>query len=136
MSWERVTLGFGEGPLGDVVVARPLRTWWERLRGLLGTRLGDGCAQPVLLVHCDSVHTFGMAYAIDIALMAADGSVVHAERGVRPGHVVSAHGSVLVLERPSTEGPWPVGGEHVQCLSWEKGSGAIPCLERGAEHGI
>jgi len=50
-------------------------SWWQRLRGLLGRppmRDGEG----LLLLDCDSVHTIGMAYPIDVAFLDAEGTVV------------------------------------------------------------
>ena len=51
-------------------------SWWSRLRGLLARpplRRGEG----LLLTRCRSVHTVGMTYAIDVAFLDAEGTVVH-----------------------------------------------------------
>ena len=52
---------------------RLLSTWGERLRGLLGT---GPDAEPAMLVRCGSVHTFGMTYALDVALVGELGEVL------------------------------------------------------------
>lgn len=93
---------------------RVLRGWAERLFGLLGTHRGDGRAAPVSLVPCDSVHTFGMRYRIDVALVAADGRVLRSLRRVPPGRLVRAVGAEFALERPSESGPWPRVGSLVE----------------------
>ena len=70
----------------EVVVAwaEVLRSWWRRARGLLGTRLDSG-ARCVLLTPCASVHTFGMRYAIDVALVGESGEVLGSWRGPSDG---------------------------------------------------
>jgi uncharacterized protein len=60
----------------------------SRRRGLLGR---DGVEGALLLPSCRSVHTFGMAFAIDVALCAPAGAddelVVRATRTLRPGRM-------------------------------------------------
>lgn len=98
----------------EVVVARAevLRSWWRRTRGLLGTRLDSG-ARCVLLTPCASVHTFGMRYAIDVALVGESGEVLGSWRRLRPGRLVQARGACHALERPSMPGPWPCAGQQL-----------------------
>jgi uncharacterized membrane protein (UPF0127 family) len=58
-----------------------------RRQGLLGR---DGVDGGLLLPSCRSVHTFGMAFPIDVALCAPSGPdqlVVVATRTLRPGRV-------------------------------------------------
>ncbi len=109
-------------PGGEVLVrgtsgwrgrARLLASPWLRLRGLLGTCRGDELARLVLLTPCSSIHTFGMAYAIDVAFVSAAGVVVGSLRGVGPWRVESALGARYVLERPSSTAPWPQAGEEL-----------------------
>lgn len=83
---------------------KALRSGWERIKGLLGTRSDAG---PVALCGCSSVHTWGMKYPIDVALVAQNGVVVASERGVAPGRVVTAYGAYYALERPQAPQPWP-----------------------------
>jgi uncharacterized protein len=51
-------------------------TWWTRFRGFLGGRVpqrGEG----ILLTPCNAVHTYGMAFALDVVFLGADGGVLH-----------------------------------------------------------
>ena len=95
------------------MVARRLASPLERLRGLL---LTGRDARPVLLEDCASIHTFGMAYPIDVAFLARDGSCLLSVRGVPPGRVLGARGSARVLERPAAAGPWLARGERTALL--------------------
>ena len=98
----------------EVVVAQAevFRSWWRRARGQLGTSLDSG-ARCVLLTPCASVHTFGMRYAIDVALVGESGEVLGSWRGLRPGRLVRARGACHALERLSMPGPWPCVGQQL-----------------------
>lgn len=96
---------------GHCLTVRLLVTLWERLRGLLGT---EESAKPVMLVHCGSIHTFGMRYALDVALASRDGRVLRSKRQVPPGRVVSCRGAFYALERPAQKGPWPQEGDEMK----------------------
>lgn len=100
---------------------RVLRTWRERLVGLLGARRGGASSPPVLLERCGSVHTFGMRVRIDVALVDGRGRVLLSRRGVPSGRLLSARGAIAALERLSSPFPWPLEGERL----------AIPNLLRG-----
>jgi len=59
--------------------------YWERLVGLLGktskwARLGAG----LWIVPCNSVHTIGMLFPIDLIFVGKNKEVVRVEEGVRP----------------------------------------------------
>lgn len=97
--------------------ARVASSWGSRLEGLLLTRAED--ASPLLLVDCPSIHTVGMRYPIDVALI-GDGQVLRAERGVRPGRIVHAKGASWALERPSSSEPWPTRGDMVRLTTCSK----------------
>lgn len=110
--WEGALVWFGRaGAVQGLIRARVLRGWLERLRGLLGTGREDLDARPVLLARCASVHTFGMRYALDVALVDGEGLVVGSWKGLPPGRVVWARGARHALERPSSVMPWPMKGE-------------------------
>jgi uncharacterized protein len=88
---------------GDVVapsvaVADSFR---RRLRGLLARpamREGEG----LLLLDCDAVHTFGMGYAIDVAFLDAERTVVRSIAGLRPWRVaLGGARAVHALELPA-----------------------------------
>lgn len=86
---------------------KALSGWRERAVGLLGTNSSAG---PVALCPCSSVHTWGMRYALDIALVARNGEVLKSLRAVPPCRVVSVRGAYYALERPAADGPWPKHG--------------------------
>lgn len=101
-----------------------LSSWIGRLKGLLGMARDDARARPLALVGCASVHTVGMAFDIDVALVGADGHVVAARRGMRPGQVFGHRAAACALERPSEQSPWPEVGERLWSppgWSWEGG---------------
>ncbi len=89
---------------------RVLASVRERLRGLLGSECD---AEPVVLMRCSSIHTWGMRYAIDVALIARNGRVLKAIRAVPPKRLVSAVGAYYALERPASEEAWPTAGSWV-----------------------
>ena len=90
----------------------------QRMRGLLGPRARG---RPVALVGCSSIHTLGMRYGIDVALVSRNGKVLLSRRDVGPGRIVSARGAWLALERPAEQTSWPCEG------SW------VSLVERGAQ---
>lgn len=96
--------------LGGALRFRVLGGWWERLRGLLGTRED---AMPVVLLGCSSVHTFGMRYPIDVAFASRHGEVLSSRRAVPPGRVVGCRRAWCAFERPASAGPWMEEGGSV-----------------------
>ena len=82
-----------------------------RLRGLIGRR--DWPAGVALwLPRCRSVHTFGMAFAVDLVWLDGGRRVVRVDRGVRPWRVRSCRraSSVVEIRTPGIEGggfDWP-----------------------------
>ncbi|MBE5023630.1 DUF192 domain-containing protein [Olsenella sp. DSM 107455] len=99
---------------GTVYELRVLGTWLERLRGLLGT--GPDAA-PVMLVRCRSIHTFGMGYALDVALVGERGKVLAVRRALEPRTTLSHPRACCVLERPASAEPWVEEGEHLRVTS-------------------
>ncbi|MDH3271190.1 MAG: DUF192 domain-containing protein [Gemmatimonadota bacterium] len=87
----------GVGIGSSVAVAA---SWWQRLRGLLARpRLARG--EGLLLLECDSVHTVGMAYPIDVAFLDADGRVVRSIEGLAPWRLgLGGAEAVHTLELP------------------------------------
>jgi uncharacterized membrane protein (UPF0127 family) len=73
-------------------------TWWRRFVGLQFRReLHDDAG--LLLVPCNSIHTCCVRFAIDVALLAADGKVLAVHRAVRPWRgVFPVKGARAVLE--------------------------------------
>lgn len=105
---------------------RALRSWREKLVGLLGT--GEE-ASPVALCGCSSVHTVGMAYPIDVALVSRNGKVLAARRGVPPFRLVRAPGAYYAFERPCSADSWPDVGSW---LAIARCGGSGP--RKGREH--
>ena len=62
------------------------RTPWSRLRGLLG-RGRLGADEGLWLEPCNSVHMFGMTFAIDVVFLDRAGTVVRILPHLRPWHV-------------------------------------------------
>lgn len=93
--------------------AKVLSRFWPRLKGLLGTRIGDPKLTPVLLERCRSIHTFGMHYRLDVAFIDRKGRVVNVQRNVAPGRRLRSRAAVSVLERPATKQPWPMTGQRL-----------------------
>ncbi len=110
-------LSFVEIPGGRDLPCRFARSFLRRLRGLLATRpdcLGGGvlCLEP-----CSSIHTFGMAYPIDVAFLDECDIVVAARRRVGPGRMLSAPRATCVLERPADGTSWLIAGDAVRFLT-------------------
>lgn len=96
-----------------------LSGWAERLRGLLGT---NADAEPVVLLRCGSIHTFGMSYPIDVAFVGEHGEVLKVVLGMPPRRMASCLGSWLTFERPSSDEPWFEEGDvlRVRALGGER----------------
>jgi uncharacterized protein len=89
----------------------------QRLRGLLA-RPPLQRDQGLLLLECDSVHTAGMRYPIDVAFLDADGRVVRSISGLRPWRVgLGGPAATHALELPAgcLDETGTVPGVH---LSW------------------
>ena len=91
----------------DVPVATGFRS---RLLGL--ALLDRAQAGPGLLIpRCNSVHTFGMRFDLDLFFLDARGRPTSIRRAVPPNRLVSERRTVAVLEMPS---PRPKGGEFAE----------------------
>lgn len=83
------------------------RTPWARMKGLLGApALPPG--HGLLLERCRAIHTIGMARAIDVVFVGADGSVVELRRGVGAGRFAACRRAVSVLELAAGDA-WRLG---------------------------
>lgn len=58
-------------------------TWWGRARGYLG-RKQPSEGEGMLLVPCSGIHTWGMAFPLDVLFLDAAGRVLESARQVRP----------------------------------------------------
>lgn len=79
---------------------RICRSHHARLRGLLGTEPSEDL---VLLVPCCDIHTFGMAYALDVAFVDGHARVIRTYRNVEPGSRLRCNSAVAVLERAANK---------------------------------
>ena len=79
---------------------RRAERWWSRAVGLLGTRrLADD--QGLWLAPCASVHTVGMAYAIDVVFVAAAGEVLKVVPALPAWRASACRGAACTLELPA-----------------------------------
>ncbi len=81
------------------LAVRRAATRRERLRGLAWRR--RPVTHALLIDRCRSVHTFGMAYPIDLVWLDAGGHAIRVDRGVRPCRVKACRRARAVLELPS-----------------------------------
>jgi len=72
----------------------------ERMRGLLG-RPPLQEDQALLITSCSSVHTFGMAYPIDLAFLDKNWEIKKIVKSLIPWRMAYSFGSNMVLEMPS-----------------------------------
>lgn len=81
--------------------AEAARTWWTRGKGLLG-RKGLPSGGGLIIEPCSSIHTWFMAFPIDVAFVAADGRVVRTAPALAPWRFGPlARGVRYVVELPS-----------------------------------
>ena len=92
----------------ELEVACTLRS---RLLGLFGR---SGFTGVLMLVPCHDIHTFGMRHSLDVAFVAADGTVIEAHRNVASRHRLKNREAVATLERFSTETRWFSPGDCIQ----------------------
>lgn len=97
----------------DEIVVEVMRTFGARLKGLLCTSPAAG---PILLVHCGSIHTYGMRYPIDVALVNEESVVVGSWQAVMPGQILSDRDAVMAIERPTSNAWWPARGDRLLAL--------------------
>lgn len=86
-------------------------TLWGRLRGMIGRRGFDGV---LLLVPCHDIHTFGMRHPLDVAFVAADGTIIESHRNVQPRHRLKNRDAAATLERFAASSPWFAPGDRMQ----------------------
>lgn len=85
------------------VVARKVETAFDRTtrnRGLLGrSSLPDDSA--LILAPCNSIHTFFMRFAIDVAFVDRDGHIRRARQALQPWRIQAALHAFAVVELAS-----------------------------------
>ena len=101
-------------------------TMRSRLLGLFGRSGFDGV---LLLVPCRDIHTFGMSRPLDVAFVAADGTILESYRNVEPCHRLKNREAVATLERFVASDPWFAPGDRIQ-----HGPGSLNADSIGAPH--
>lgn len=72
-------------------------TGWSRLRGLLfQPRLAIN--EGLCLIPCTAVHTFGMAYPIDVVFLDAHGRVLRCVSALAPRRIALCSGAACAVE--------------------------------------
>ncbi len=74
---------------GDTVICRAFYAngFFTRLRGLVGRALDDNIG-GLLLIPCSQIHTFNMAYPIDIIYLTKDGTVIKIDAQIPPSKIL------------------------------------------------
>ena len=89
-------------------------TVMERLLGLLRKDVCIG-GEVLLLLPCNSVHSFGMKESIDLAFIDRQGQVIKAVAAVPPGRLCSCVNAYGTLERRSSaDGFWFAVGDYIK----------------------
>ena len=65
------------------VTAEVARSFWARVRGLIGRR-GLPPGRGLLILRCNAIHTFFMRFAIDATFYDREDRVVKVVRDIRP----------------------------------------------------
>lgn len=114
-----VTINRTDKKQTEVFRAWHARTLWQRLRGLIARpKLKSG--EGLLITPCNSVHTIGMRYPLDLVFLDKDGGVVKCVTGIQPWRVSAARKARHTLELVAgsiAEANIAVGDR----FSWEQG---------------
>jgi uncharacterized protein len=85
-TWQQRVGGLRAQSVGSGLVVHVARAYGERRRGL--ARMEPMPPDHALhIVRTNSVHTFGMRFALDLVWLGRDGRVVRIDRDVPPGRV-------------------------------------------------
>ncbi|MCL2491491.1 MAG: DUF192 domain-containing protein [Coriobacteriia bacterium] len=89
-------------------------TWFTRLRGLLWTDSNVWMSKQLVLRPCQSIHTIGMRYPLDIAFIDRRHRVVASYTDIPPNRVVVGPGEAqIAIERPTQDTDWYQVGERL-----------------------
>lgn len=105
---------------GTVIAARAevANTWFSRLRGLIGRpRLEQG--EGLIIVPCNSVHTFFMGFPIELLFVGEGERILRATSAIGPwriGPIVPAARYVVELPAGALAASGTVAGD---VLEWE-----------------
>lgn len=93
-------------------------TFWLRLKGLLVTRQLP-VTQGLLLKQCNSIHMFGMLYALDIVYLDKQGFILKLVENLKPFQISCCWKAQDTLEVKSgmiKQAGWKIGEK----LKWQK----------------
>ena len=102
----------------------------QRLRGLLARKpswLGEDGV--LVIAPCNSIHTFGMKYSIDVAFLDRNGKVLLAKQNFEPKKRLFCKNAVCVLERicsPERQCAFPSGQNSLECTCTLVGAQSLP----------
>jgi uncharacterized protein len=101
--WGERLAGLEEVTLDGGLTLLVARTFRQRRRGLAKmTPLPAGHALRIL--RCNSIHTFGMRFALDLVWLARDGRVLRVDHGVAPRRMKLCVRARSVVETGAGEG--------------------------------
>lgn len=93
-------------------------TFFTRLKGLLGkNELPHG--EGLWIKHCNSVHTFGMQFPIDVVFLDKENCVVGLAKTLRPNRIsriYSSASSVIELPAGTIDAANTVAGDHIEVV--------------------
>ena len=108
---------------GDVLLkGRVAESFAERLKGLIGTDAGNPDDNILVIENCRSIHTFGMHYAIDVAVVDGSGTVRKAVRGLVPMRFLGVRAieggreRYTFIEREAHPSPWFQVGDRIMAV--------------------
>jgi uncharacterized membrane protein (UPF0127 family) len=101
--WEDRLDGLERAPLDGGLTLHVARAFGERRRGL--AKMAPLPPEHALhILKCNSVHTFGMRFALDLVWLARDGRVVRVDHDVRPRRMKLCVRARSVVEAPAGQG--------------------------------
>ena len=97
MTQPKINIARKEQPRNTVVIASHAKTFFSRLRGLLGKKPLES-TEGLLITPCSQVHTIGMRYPLDVVYLDKNGVVVKCVENLRPFRLSAARGAKHTLE--------------------------------------
>tara|TARA_R110002072_G_scaffold172728_5_gene327107 strand:- start:52513 stop:52860 length:348 start_codon:yes stop_codon:yes gene_type:complete len=113
MTCKKSTLIRNNKPLCELWIAD---TALARMKGLLGSKpLAD--KQGLLMSPCNSIHTLGMKYGLDVVFLNKAGKVKKISRTVKPNRMKTCFSAAYVIELKAGQAS-ALGIEKSQILTW------------------
>lgn len=110
-------------------------SWWDRLRGLLfRAPLAPDGSEAMVLIPCNSIHTVGMTYCLDVVFLDQSRCVIGISRNVRPWRIRAhrqAHSVVELHGGAADRLGISVGNE----LCWQAGASELESYGPAGHHG-